>query len=219
MLGSARFIACGGVAACLSSKSSNLTVLGLSGVLGFDGDCTFSLSRSTTSKGDRVRSCGVGVTGTSGIGTSGTYDGVIGVFSESVVVGVVDVRRVICGSALLDVEVAGAPGGAGGAGGVCDAGTCSSSSMVSSCCLSMELMSPSGSIANLRLGDAACCGSCVEGREVPDGLGRVGAVGGAGGSCGGSGGLLNGSSGGGSSGGFGTERGERIRGILMSGSG
>ena len=58
----------------------------------------------------------------------------------------------------------------------------------------------------------------VVGAELVDGRGLVGAVGGAGGSCGGSGGLLNGSSGGGSSGGFGTERGEKICGILMSGS-
>ena len=65
----------------------------------------------------------------------------------------------------------------------------------------------------------ATCGIRVDGPEFPDGLGRVGAVGGAGGSCGGSGGLLNGSAGGGSSGGFGVGRGcWSVSGIVMSGS-
>ena len=59
----------------------------------------------------------------------------------------------------------------------------------------------------------------ILGAELEDGLGREGAVGGAGGSCGGSGGLLYGSAGGGSSGGFGVERGVKIFGMLMSGSG
>ena len=134
MLGSARFVgATGGVAGCTSLKSSKRTVFGVAGVLELDGT------------GDLVRSCRVGVCGASGIGTSGTYAGVIGVFSVSVVVGVVDVRRVIRGSAgVLEVEIAGAPGGAGGAGGVDDDAGTSCSSMVSSCCRSMELMSPSG---------------------------------------------------------------------------
>ena len=53
-----------------------------------------------------------------GIGTSGANVGVIGVLSESVVSGVVSVRRVNCGRAsVLEVEVVGAAGGAGGAGG------------------------------------------------------------------------------------------------------
>ena len=59
----------------------------------------------------------------------------------------------------------------------------------------------------------------ILGAELEDGLGREGAVGGAGGSCGGSGGLLYGSAGGGSSGGFGVERGVKICGMLMLGSG
>ena len=121
VLGSARLVdACGGVASCRSLKSSNRT-------------------------GDLVRSCRVGVCGASGSGTSGAYAGVIGVFSVSVVAGVADVCRVICGSAgVLEVDIAGAPGGAGGAGGAADDAGTSCSSMVSSCCLSMELMSPSG---------------------------------------------------------------------------
>ena len=56
-------------------------------------------------------------------------------------------------------------------------------------------------------GGATTCGNRVDGPEFPDGLGRVDGAGGAGGSCGGSGGLLNGSVGGGSSGGFGYGRG------------
>ena len=63
------------------------------------------------------------------------------------------------------------------------------------------------------------CGVVILGAELEDGLGREGAVGGAGGSCGGSGGLLYGSAGGGSSGGFGVERGVKIFGMLISGSG
>ena len=117
--------------------------------------------------------------------------------------------------------ILGAPGGAGGAGGAVGAvGTCSSASdMVVSCCLSIELISPSGDSRNRRLVGATTCGKCIEGAELPDGLGLVDVVGGAGGSCGGSGGLLNGSVGGGSSGGFGVGRGcWSVSGIVMSGS-
>ena len=199
VLGSARLVAaCGGVAGCTSLKSSKRTVFGdccgvSAGVLELDGT------------GDLVRSCRVGVCGASGIGTSGMYAGVIGVFNVSVVAGVVDVRRVICGSAgVLEVDIAGAPGGAGGAGGIDGAVGASSSSMVSSCCRFMELMSPSGE-SDGRTG-VLTRGVVIVGAEPEDGFGREGAVGGAGGSCGGSGGLLNGSSGGGSSGGFGLER-------------
>ena len=61
VLGSGRFVDCGcGVAGCRSSKSSNLTVLGLSGVCSLIG---LPLDDSTTSKGERVRSCAVGVAG------------------------------------------------------------------------------------------------------------------------------------------------------------
>ena len=94
--------------------------------------------------GDLVRSCRVGLRGPSTvrsevgalsaarseISTSGCRVGVAGVQSESVVVCVVLVRRVICGRAgCCGKGIIGAPGGAGGAGGAVGAvGAWSSSS-------------------------------------------------------------------------------------------
>ena len=112
-------------------------------------------------------------------------------------------RRVTEGRAEVDgIGIAGAPGGAGGAGGAVGAGN-SSSDIIVSCCLFMELISPSGMFRVDALIGATTLGKVVEGPELPDGLGLVDGAGGAGGSCGGSGGLLYGSAGGGSSGGFG----------------
>ena len=74
--------------------------------------------------GDLVRSCRVGLCGTSTsrsdsvISTSLWSLGVAGVRSESVVACVVLVRRVICGrTGCCGKGIIGAPGGAGGAGG------------------------------------------------------------------------------------------------------
>ena len=86
--------------------------------------------------GDLVRSCRVGLCGTSTsrsdsvISTSLWSLGVAGVRSESVVACVVLVRRVICGRAgCCGKGIIGAPGGAGGAGGAVGAvGVWSSSS-------------------------------------------------------------------------------------------
>ena len=84
--------------------------------------------------GDLVRSCRVGLCGTSTfrseISTSGCSVGVAGVRSESVVACVVLVRRVICGrTGCCGKGIIGAPGGAGGAGGAVGAvGIWSSSS-------------------------------------------------------------------------------------------
>ena len=68
----------------------------------------------------------------------------IGVLSESVVVCVLLVRGRNGRAEVVGTGIAGAPGGAGGAGGAAGAAGTSCSSMVSSCCLSMELISPSG---------------------------------------------------------------------------
>ena len=105
----------------------------------------------------------------------------IGVLSVSFVDCVVLVRGRSDGRAeVAVVGIAGAPGGAGGAGGAAGAAGTSCSSMVSSCCLSMELMSPS--VCSPIRGSGAICGVRVDGPEFPDGRGRVGADGGAGGS-------------------------------------